>query len=83
MPPRKVKITVFFTDNQVVGESESTLLTVKGVTQFNIILKMIQVEADYAQVQIVGNASGGAILEISAQAEVNRTSGGSNTILPI
>jgi len=44
---------------------------------------MIQVEADYAQVQIVGNASGGAILEISAQAEVNRTSGGSNTILPI
>lgn len=115
-------MTVFFTDNQVVGESESTLLTVKGVTQFNIILKnsgvntmnyrfqqytgtewedigasgsdfyntltqnqvrMIQVEADYPQVQIVGNASGGAFLEFSAQAEVNRPSGGSYTILPI
>jgi hypothetical protein len=32
-------MTVFWTDNQVVGETESTLLTTKGVTQFSITLK--------------------------------------------
>jgi hypothetical protein len=115
-------MTVFFTDNQVVGETEGTLLQVKGVTQFSIILKnsgvntmnyrfqeyngsawvdlgasgsdyyntltanqvrQIMVESTYPQVQIVGNASGGAFLEFSAQTEVNRPSGGSFTILPI
>jgi hypothetical protein len=115
-------MTVFFTDNQVVGETAATLLTVKGVTEFSIILKnsgvntmnyrfqeyngsawvdlgasgsdyyntltqnevrQIQVSANYAQIQIIGNASGGAFLEFSSQTEVNRPSGGSFTILPI
>jgi hypothetical protein len=115
-------MTVFWTDNQVVGETEATLLTTKGVTQFSITLKnsgvntmnyrfqeyngsawvdlgesgddlyntltanqvrQIMVESSYPQVQIVGNASGGAFLEFSAMTEVNRPSGGSFTILPI
>jgi hypothetical protein len=115
-------MTVFFTDNQVVGETVSTLLSVKGVTEFSIILKnsgvntmnyrfqeyngtawvdlgasgtdyyntltqnqvrQIKVVSTYANVQIVGNASGGAFLEFSAQTEINRPSGGSFTILPI
>jgi hypothetical protein len=115
-------MTVFFTDNQVVGETVGTLLTVKGTTEFSIILKnsgvntmnyrfqefngtawvdlgasgsdfyntltqnqvrQIQVSSSYSQVQIVGNASGGAFLEFSAQTEVNRAAGGSFTILPI
>src|SRR3546814_4540139 len=32
-------MTVFVTDNQVVGETLDTLLTIKGVTAFSIILK--------------------------------------------
>jgi hypothetical protein len=115
-------VTVVWSDNQVCGETESTLLTVKGVTQFAITLKnsgvntmnyrlqnysgsawvdlgesgsdyyntlsanqvrQIMVSATYPQVQIVGNASGGAFLEFSAMTEVNRPDGGSFTILPI
>lgn len=115
-------MTVFFSDNQVVGEVVATLLTVKGVTTFQIIIKnsgvntmnyrfqefngsawvdlgesgsdfyntltqnqvrSIQVESSYPQVQILGNASGGAFLEFSSQTEINRPSGGSYTILPI
>jgi hypothetical protein len=115
-------MTVFFTDNQVVGETSATLLTVKGVTEFQIILKnsgvntmnyrfqqyvagawedlgesgddyyntlspnqvrLIQVEAESSQIQIVGNASGGAFLEFSTSTEVDRPSNGSFTILPI
>jgi hypothetical protein len=41
------------------------------------------VTSTYANVQIVGNASGGAFLEFSAMTEINRPSGGSFTILPI
>ena len=115
-------MTVFWTDNQVVGETAATLLTVKGVTEFQIILKnsgvntmnyrfqqyvsgacedlgesgsdyyntlsadqvrQIHVEAESSQIQIVGNASGGAFLEFSASTEVDRPSNGSFTILPI
>lgn len=115
-------MTVFWTDNQVVGETVATLLTVKGVTEFSMTLKnsgvntmnyrfqefngtawvdlgvsgtdlyntltanqvrQIKVTSTYPQVQVVGNASGGAFLEFSAMTEVNRPSGGSFTILPI
>lgn len=115
-------MTVFFTDGQVVGESVATLLTVKGVTTFTIILKnsgvntmnyrfqqyngsswidlgasgsdfystltqnqvkTLSVTASYPQVQVIGNASGGAFLEFSTMTEIDRPSGGSYTILPI
>jgi hypothetical protein len=46
-------------------------------------VRTIHVVATYPQVQIVGNASGGAFLEFSAMTEVNRANGGSYTILPI
>lgn len=114
-------MTVFFTDNQVVGETVATLLTVKGVTEFTVILKnsgvntmnyrfqeyngtawvdlgvsgtdyyntltqnqvrTVKVSSTYPNVQIVGNASGGAFLEFSAMTEINRASGGAYTILP-
>jgi hypothetical protein len=115
-------MTVSFSDNQIVAEVLATLLTVKGVTEFCIILKnsgvntmnyrfqefngsswvdlgasgsdfyntlsadqvrTIKVDSNYPQVQVVGNASGGAYLEFSAMCEINRASGGSYTILPI
>lgn len=106
----------------MVGESVSTLLQVKGVTEFSMTIKnsgvntmnyrfqefngtawvdldtagtdlyntltanqvrQIKVTSTYPQVQMIGNASGGAFLEFSAMTEVNRPAGGSFTILPI
>ena len=42
---------------------------------------MLQVQSSYPQVQLVGNASGGAFLEFAVLEYYNRTSGGSVPLL--
>lgn len=42
-----------------------------------------QITSSYPQVQMVGNASGGAFLEFSVQRYVNRASGGSIPLLSL
>ena len=112
------------TDSQVVGETQSTLLsfiqqgpvsasvTLKnsGVNTMNYRfmeyngtawvdmgasgsnyyttlspneVKMFIVSSTYPQVQMVGNASGGAYLEFSVQRYTNRASGGPVPILSL
>lgn len=44
-------------------------------------VRMFNLATAYPQVQLVGNASGGAFLEFSVQRYVNRASGGSIPIL--
>lgn len=115
-------MTILLSDNQVVGETSSTLFTLKGVTAFLITLKNsgvntmnyrfqefdgstwedldvsgtdfyntltadevknVKVAATYPHVRIIGNASGGAFLEFSVMAEVNREDGGAFTVMPV
>jgi len=44
-------------------------------------VKLLKVVSNYPQVQVVGNASGGAFLEFAVTRYVNRASGGSLPIL--
>jgi hypothetical protein len=44
-------------------------------------VKLVTVDSSYPQVQLVGNASGGAFLEFSIQRYFNRASGGPVPIL--
>jgi len=46
-------------------------------------VKSFKVTSSYAQVQLVGNASGGAFLEFSVTRYTNRSSGGSIPILSL
>lgn len=46
-------------------------------------VKSFKVTSNYAQVQLVGNASGGAFLEFSVTRYTNRSSGGSIPILSL
>ncbi len=60
-----------------MGASGSDLYTTLSVNE----VKLIEVESSYPQVQMVGNASGGAFLEFAITRYVNRASGGSVPIL--
>lgn len=46
-------------------------------------VKSLKITSSYPQVQMVGNASGGAYLEFSVQRYVNRASGGSLPLLSL
>lgn len=113
---------VHVTDSQIVGETQSTLLSVlqSGLINMMVIIKnsgvntmnyrwqeyngtawadlgasgsefyttlsanevkTLKVTSAYPQVQMVGNASGGAFLEFSVTRYFNRASGGAIPIL--
>jgi len=60
-----------------MGASGSDLYNTLSVNE----VKLIEVDSSYPQVQMVGNASGGAFLEFAITRYVNRASGGSVPIL--
>jgi len=60
-----------------LGASGSDLYTTLSVNE----VKLIEVASTYPQVQLVGNASGGAFLEFAITRYVNRASGGALPIL--
>lgn len=60
-----------------MGASGSDLYNTLSVNE----VKLIEVASNYPQVQMVGNASGGAFLEFAITRYVNRASGGSVPIL--
>lgn len=62
-----------------LGDSGSDFYNTLSVNE----VKAIEVESTYPQVQMVGNASGGAFLEFSVTRYVNRASGGSIPILSL
>lgn len=58
-----------------------------GTDMYNTLtaneVKSVKVVSTYPQVQLVGNASGGALLEFSVMRYVNRASGGTIPILSL
>lgn len=62
-----------------LGASGSDYYTTLSVNE----VKTIKVTAAYPQVQLVGNASGGAFLEFSVTRYFNRASGGAIPILTL
>lgn len=65
-----------FVDMGVIGTDLNNTLSANEVKSFKLT-------STYAQVQLVGNASGGAFLEFSITRYFNRPSGGSIPILSL
>ena len=60
-----------------MGASGSDLYNTLSVNE----VKLVEVDSSYPQVQMVGNASGGAFVEFAITRYVNRASGGAVPIL--